>query len=125
VGLPAAKRDDPALAVPAGARYMRELWDQWKAEKDGPPRWDRTRFALASYNAGLGRVLQAQREAGNTDRYECLEKFLPEHTRDYVARVMEFFIEYRESGRYRKPASSGPRLKTGVRFWKNPVVTDR
>ena len=121
MGLPPHKRDDPSLAIPAGARYLRTLWDSWKAEEDGPPAWDRTKFALASYNAGPGNVLKAQEAAGGTDRYKKLEPHLPPHTQGHVSKVMEFFREYRQSGRYRKPSGSIRGRRSRVRFWVNPM----
>lgn len=121
MGLSANRRTDPELAVPAGAKYMHTLWDQWQAEKDGPPDWDRTRFALASYNAGPGRVLSAQREAGDTDRYSKLKSHLPEHTQKHVDLVMGYFQEYRSSGKYKKSSGNMRSKRSRIRFWVNPM----
>jgi len=121
VGLPPQKRDNPDLAVPAGVRYMRKLWDVWQDLDDGPPAWNRTKFALASYNAGPGRVRQAREGAGGTSSYDRLEQGLPSHTQNHVAHVMEFFKEYRKSGRYRRSSGSLRRRNGSVRFWINPM----
>jgi len=122
MGLPPAKRDDPSLAVPAGARYLRRLLDTWRGIPGGPPRWERTRFALASYNAGPGRVRRAYEEAGKPRRFDRVAEFLPSHTRRHVERVMNFFKAYRASGKYRPPARARVGRRGGkIKFWSNPL----
>lgn len=56
-------RTDEGYAIPAFAWYMRRLWDAWKAPR---PVLDRLRLTQASYNAGLGSVIRAQRLARAT-----------------------------------------------------------
>ncbi len=46
---------DPAQSIEAGARYLRRMYDVFK----GVEEIDRVAFALASYTAGLGHVLDA------------------------------------------------------------------
>jgi len=55
---------------------------------------ERTRFAVAAYNAGEGRVARAQERAAaqrrDPTRYENIRAFLPEITQRYVDRVMRY-----------------------------------
>jgi len=61
MGLPAhAVCDHANYAIPGCCFYMHELWNDWQAKRE----WiDRYSLALASYNAGLGNILKAQKEA--------------------------------------------------------------
>lgn len=55
---------------------------------------ERTRFAVAAYNAGEGRVARAQERAAalrrDPTRYENVRAFLPAITQRYVDRVMRY-----------------------------------
>lgn len=55
---------------------------------------ERTRFAVAAYNAGEGRVARAQERAADLNRdptrYENIRAFLPAITQRYVDRVMRY-----------------------------------
>ena len=55
---------------------------------------ERTRFAVAAYNAGEGRVARAQERAAalrrDPTRYENIRAFLPGITQRYVDRVMRY-----------------------------------
>lgn len=57
---------DPEFAILAGAYYMQKLRGQWTWER---PEADRIALSLASYNAGTGNLLKAQRLAGNVSDY--------------------------------------------------------
>lgn len=50
-------RTDPEQSIEAGARYLRQLFDQ--VDTPELSEWDRWCLALASYNAGLGHVRDA------------------------------------------------------------------
>lgn len=50
---------DPRQSIMGGARYLRSLYDVFKREI-GVDRW---RYALGAYNAGMGYILAAQKEA--------------------------------------------------------------
>jgi membrane-bound lytic murein transglycosylase F len=71
-------RDDPAESIEGGARYFSSLQERIEENIREP---DRTWFALASYNVGLGhiidaRTLTAQRGA-NPNRWIDVRKTLP------------------------------------------------
>jgi membrane-bound lytic murein transglycosylase F len=117
VGNPA----DPAQNVAGGVRYLAQLSEQWKDEI--PDEAERLKFVLASYNAGRGHVLDAQRLAekhGDNPRrwddvaYWLLQKSKPSVYRDrvvrhgyvrgmepvqYVSRILERYDRYRSIGR--------------------------
>ncbi|HZK76616.1 MAG TPA: transglycosylase SLT domain-containing protein, partial [Candidatus Kapabacteria bacterium] len=66
-------RRDPIAATHAAAQYLRELHDQlgdWY-------------LALASYNAGINRIREAESEAGSND-FWTIRPFLPRETQNYV-----------------------------------------
>ena len=93
---------DPERNIDLGARYLRRLWDSWSELPDGAPDWTRTRFALASYNAGPGRVRRAWQAAGKPRRWRQLEGRLPGETRHYVVRIMDVFLpQYQRHGHHR------------------------
>jgi membrane-bound lytic murein transglycosylase F len=52
---------NPSQNVAGGVRYLARLTDQWSDEI--PDEAERLKFVLASYNAGRGHVLDAQRLA--------------------------------------------------------------
>ena len=51
----------PYFNIYGGAWYMGHLWDEWSAKRKEKDRLD---LARASYNAGLGNVLEAQEKSG-------------------------------------------------------------
>lgn len=79
---------EAAFAIEAGAYYMAQLRGQWKARRSD---LDRHRLAQASYNAGLGSVLAAQRACGNPSAYDeiitCLPKITGRHSAETIAYV--------------------------------------
>lgn len=48
---------------------------------------DRKRLSEASYNAGFGRVLDAQRKARGSVYYADIAEHLPHETRQYIERI--------------------------------------
>lgn len=70
-------RLDPLQSIPAGIQYLKNLYDRWPGI-EGP---DRMKFALASYNVGIGHVRDARmiaEEAGiPSDRWNSIRKTLP------------------------------------------------
>jgi membrane-bound lytic murein transglycosylase F len=71
-------RLDPHQSILAGAQYLQELKDSLSPRVSDP---DRTWFALAAYNIGLGHLEDArvltQRRGGNPDLWVDVKKSLP------------------------------------------------
>lgn len=90
----------PVLSIQAHAYYMQKLRGQFKAER---PEWDKHSLALASYNAGLGNILKAQKAGGGSLMYDPMIKALPTitgkaHSREttmYVQRIWKFNDYYK------------------------------
>jgi membrane-bound lytic murein transglycosylase F len=53
-------RRDPAQSVKAGIKYLKQMYDRFEEIED---EYQRLLFALASYNVGLGHVLDAMKIA--------------------------------------------------------------
>jgi len=64
-------------AIEAGAYYMARLRRGWSSPR---PWGDRYRLALASYNAGFGNILKAQKACGGPALYEPIMACLPQIT---------------------------------------------
>ncbi len=71
-------RTDPAQSIDGGARYFRQ---RLKIISDKIPEPDRTWFALASYNVGMGHLEDARRltsqQGGNPDKWMDVKQRLP------------------------------------------------
>lgn len=71
-------RIDPGNSIRGGARYLRRILDRLPANIPEP---DRTWFALAAYNVGLGHLEDARaitaRRGGNPDRWMDVMESLP------------------------------------------------
>jgi len=74
---------DPRANIAAGVRYLRKQYDIFKEEKEP----DRIWFALASYHAGFGRILDAQKIAEHLglrpDKWVSIKVALPKLTPRY------------------------------------------
>jgi len=68
---------DPKFAIEAGAYYMLTLRRSWKSKR---PQIERQKLAQASYNAGLGNIIKAQKKCCMARMYEPIIKCLPEVT---------------------------------------------
>lgn len=82
-------------AIHAGAYYMGRLRSQWSAPR---PEADRHSLAMASYNAGLGNLLKAQRKAEGAAAYARISARLHEvtgrharETKTYVKRTWRWW----------------------------------
>jgi membrane-bound lytic murein transglycosylase F len=67
----------PLMAAPAidcACAYMAFLYRQWSAPR---PEFDRWRLALASYNAGLGNLIDAQDKASGVNDFMSIISYLP------------------------------------------------
>jgi soluble lytic murein transglycosylase-like protein len=93
--LPIGNICDPEDGIKTGAFYMNYLLGQWKSDRTTH---DRRCLALASYNAGLGNLLKAQKLSGGKADYPSIIACLPKvtgkdnakQTSDYVVRIMDF-----------------------------------
>lgn len=89
---------DAEASIHVGVRYMAYLYGQWSSPR---PHVDRICLALASYNAGLGHLLTAQRRRGMHNLYAEIIKGLPEvtgpmnsrETIDYVQKILGFYAK--------------------------------
>jgi membrane-bound lytic murein transglycosylase F len=83
-------RFDARESIRAGIAYDRQLWRQWSAPR---PSADRLAFALASYNAGLGNVLDFQAAAARihgaaaANLWAAVAPFAWREPREYIERI--------------------------------------
>lgn len=79
------ERADPEKATRAAARYLKTLRDMFDGD------WP---FALASYNAGPGRLQQAvtRSKSSNFWTIAASSRYLPPETREYVPMIMAAII---------------------------------
>lgn len=90
---------DFKASVETGACYLNWLYGQWTAER---PEADRIALALASYNAGLGHILHAQRLAGGVNDYKSIANRIKDvtgqrnayETVNYSYKIFNKFTEY-------------------------------
>lgn len=73
-------------SIQAGALYMAHLRRSWSADR---PETDRHNLALASYNAGMGHLLTAQRLCGG-NLYAQIMACLPQVTGRHAAETMGY-----------------------------------
>lgn len=85
---------DPEFNIRAGIAYDRRCWDIWKLEAG----IERIRFMLASYNAGAGNIIKAQRLATFKNKWSTVSAHLPkitgrhaEETITYVRRIEKIY----------------------------------
>lgn len=91
------------FAIEAGAYYMAVLRREWHLNR---PALDRQRLAQASYNAGLGNVLGAQRACDNARHWPqiapCLSHVTGRHANEtltYVVRIARWHAQLVAEGR--------------------------
>lgn len=84
----------PALNIQAQAYYMGYLMNQFKKPR---PLYDQYSLAIASYNAGIGNIVDAQKLGGNSLLYAPMAKALPKvtgkhsiETTGYVSRIWDY-----------------------------------
>ena len=76
--------DEPRWNIAAGIYYDRQLFRKWR----GLPEMDRLYLALASYNAGYGRVRSGYRKASEPVKgWNDVRDHLPGQTRAYVGKI--------------------------------------
>lgn len=90
--------DCPADNIHIGCKYMARRLKGWRAPR---PNIDRICLALASYNAGFGHLLEAQKLAGGANDYANIIAALPQvtgrhakETTQYVQRIYSYYNDY-------------------------------
>jgi membrane-bound lytic murein transglycosylase D len=78
------ERSDPEKATRAAAQYLKSLYEMF----------DDWNLALASYNAGPGRISRAMRLSRQTDywRVTASSRYLPRETREYVPMILAAIV---------------------------------
>jgi soluble lytic murein transglycosylase-like protein len=86
----------PKYAIFAGAYYMRKLRNQWSWNR---PAIEKNKLAQASYNAGLGNILKAQKKCNNAllwkDISPCLKDVTGHHSKEtitYIERIKKWYL---------------------------------
>lgn len=83
---------DPHLSIPAGAYYLSNMRRGWIWNR---PEQDRHNLALASYNAGFGNLLKAQRICNNATLYPDIIKCLPDITFQHSKETIGYVLSIR------------------------------
>jgi len=90
---------DPKFNVKASAYYMRKQVNIWTSPR---PPLDRLFLGMASYNAGAGNIIKAQRHCGMPSLYrdiiECLPEITGHHSKEtigYVENIYKFYYSFR------------------------------
>ena len=88
---------NPQLNIQFAAYYMNKQLKFWKSPR---PEADRISLALASYNAGAGHLINAQRKCGGSNLYseiiECLPDITGHHSKEtigYVKNIWKFWTQ--------------------------------
>ena len=87
------ERADPEKATRAAAQYLKTLRDMFDGD------WN---LALASYNAGMGRVQRAMKLSHETDFWalSASSRYLPRETREYVPMILAAILIARDPVAY-------------------------
>ena len=75
--------DEPRWNIAAGIYYDRMLYRKFSKATEQ----ERLYLALASYNAGYGRILRARKKVENKYSWVEVKEHLPGQTRAYVYRI--------------------------------------
>jgi len=90
MGWEGVSRSDAGYAIEAAAFYMRRLQRGWSSPR---PAMDRHRLAQASYNAGFGNLLKAQKLCGGPALYidivACLPMVTGRHSQETITYVIK------------------------------------
>lgn len=87
LGYKAVDRRLAGPSIEAGALYMGQLCAEWSAPR--PPE-DRHKLACASYNAGLGHILAAQRACEGAALYDQIMQCLPAITGMHARETLSY-----------------------------------
>jgi len=95
LGTPEASPYEVAPAITGAAFYLTDLYSKWTEPRTDRDRWS---LALASYNAGLGNILQAQKRCGGCTAFADIAPHLSavtgsnaQETLTYVTRVWSHY----------------------------------
>lgn len=91
---------DARYAIPAAAHYMSRMINTWTSPR---PWVDRVQLAQASYNAGAGSLIRAQRLCDGALAYAAIVQCLPRvtgkanahQTTEYVQRIWRYWMQMR------------------------------
>jgi soluble lytic murein transglycosylase-like protein len=96
LNLPPGSTPHEDIAIDAGAYYMARMMRTWSSPR---PDFERTRLAQASYNAGAGNIINAQRACNGARDWRNIETCLhlitgrnAEETRTYVERIERWWL---------------------------------
>jgi len=81
--------DEPRWNIAAGIYYDRMLYRKFPKVTEQ----ERMYMALASYNAGYGRMLKAAKKSSDRSKWNEVKKHLPGQTRAYVNRIRKLMGE--------------------------------
>jgi soluble lytic murein transglycosylase-like protein len=84
---PGSSAYSPEGSIQAAAWYMRRLRAVWRSPR---PEYDRHSLALASYNAGAGNLLAAQRRCNGAALYQDIAFCLPRVTGRHAAETLHY-----------------------------------
>lgn len=96
--------DNPEVNINASAQYLRYAWERWDGLPDRAPLWTRSRFAIASYNAGPARVRRAYAKVGRRGGWTAVKPHLPLETQRHIDKI---FDEYYPAMRKLHVGSAG------------------
>lgn len=105
-----SNRFNAKQSIRKGVAYDKQLWRQWSAPR---PSRERLNLAFASYNAGLGHVLKAQRRAGGGNRYAEIAPHLWREPREYVERIQRWQTRFAKGKATAQPQHSMPGRRHG------------
>lgn len=88
LGLVGSPHDE--VAIDAGAYYMAKLRQTWRRDRSAV---ERNELAQASYNAGAGNILKAQRYCGSARLWPAVRECLPLVTGARNARETVTYVE--------------------------------
>jgi membrane-bound lytic murein transglycosylase F len=91
-------RLDAEASIKMAASYMADLLNSWNSDR---PAIDKYCLALASYNAGVGNLLKAQKLMSGAVSYKTIIKALPiitgqangKQTSGYVIKILQYYVE--------------------------------
>jgi membrane-bound lytic murein transglycosylase F len=88
---------DPKFSIQFASFYMAEMRSNWTSPR---PEFDRHSLAMASYNAGFGNLLRAQRLCHGSIFYDSIVDCLPQvtgrhskETTEYVNKIWVYYLK--------------------------------